>query len=181
MSKNSLSTLFLVCAVGLSYSPTFVNAETVSEAIVKCKSEQNSLQRLLCFDKIADNISDLQDQSFAEARANAPQPAVTTGNVTAGNVANDITRTTNQQQDDFGRAPVDDTPDELSSNVTKVETDRLRRQTMTLQNGQVWREVGSSGHKVENGQDVTVKKGLFGSYYLSVEGSNRQLQVKRIR
>lgn len=171
MRKNAISACLVACALGITSASFSVQAETVSEAILKCKAEQNSLQRLLCFDKVAENISGLKDQSFSEAQASAPVAAAVTPN----------NNTAQRQQQDFGKTPIDETPDALSSRVTKVKKDRLKRQTLTLQNGQVWREIGSSGHVVTNGQQVTIEKGLFGSYYLSVDGSNRELQVKRIK
>ena len=172
MRNNAISACLVACALGFTCTSFSAQAETVSEAILKCKAEQNSLQRLLCFDKVAENISGLKDQSFSDAQASAPPADAVLPTTSKGQ---------RQPRDDFGKTPVDETPDALSSRVTKVKKDTLKRQTVTLQNGQVWREIGSSGHIVKSGQQVTIEKGLFGSYYLSVDGSNREMQVKRIK
>jgi hypothetical protein len=55
--------------------------------------------------------------------------------------------------------------------------------TFQLENGQVWRQTDGSvfgGVNLESPQ-VTIDKGLFGAWYLHVEGYNSRAKVKRIR
>ena len=55
--------------------------------------------------------------------------------------------------------------------------------TFHLENGQVWRQVGSdkwSGVKLEN-PSVTIKPGFMGSWTLKVEGYNTTTKVKRVQ
>ena len=35
--------------------------------------------------------------------------------------------------------------------------------------------------KLEKGQTVSIEKGLFGAFFLSVEGLNKRLKVKRVK
>ncbi|AOE49517.1 hypothetical protein [Kangiella sediminilitoris] len=51
-----------------------------------------------------------------------------------------------------------------------------------LENGQVWEitESRSSYHKVKNPK-VTIEKGMFGSYFLRIEGLNKGFRVERIK
>ncbi|HEY4127868.1 MAG TPA: hypothetical protein VGN70_07445 [Gammaproteobacteria bacterium] len=53
----------------------------------------------------------------------------------------------------------------------------------TLDNGQVWEQMDDSVvtfKRVANPK-VTITRGLFNSYYITVEGMNESVQVKRIR
>jgi hypothetical protein len=51
-----------------------------------------------------------------------------------------------------------------------------------LDNGQVWREIGSSNRvRFREGREVTITEGAMGSFNLTMEGQNRLSKVKRIR
>lgn len=51
-----------------------------------------------------------------------------------------------------------------------------------LDNGQVWREIGSSSRiRFREGRQVTITDGAMGSFNLTMEGQNRLTKVKRVR
>ena len=53
----------------------------------------------------------------------------------------------------------------------------------TLDNGQVWEQIDDAvvtARRVTNPK-VTISRGLFNSYYMSVEGVNETVQVKRVK
>lgn len=51
-----------------------------------------------------------------------------------------------------------------------------------LDNGQVWRQVQQDklGVRERQNPEVVIEPGLFGSWYLTLEGINKRIQVKRI-
>lgn len=57
------------------------------------------------------------------------------------------------------------------------------RTQFVLENGQVWEGLADSGSLSVNLVDpeVRIKKGLFGTWYLSVEGYNTTAKVRRIK
>lgn len=51
-----------------------------------------------------------------------------------------------------------------------------------LENGMIWRQVQQDllGVRPRENPEVTIEPGLFGSWYLKLDGINKRIQVKRI-
>lgn len=65
----------------------------------------------------------------------------------------------------------------------KGDFDGWRGKTVfELDNGMVWRQVEQDilGIRSRSNPQVTIEPGLFGSWYLKLEGVNRRIQVKRV-
>ena len=92
--------------------------------------------------------------------------------------------TTEEQQAAFGlprQSPAENLHD-ISDRIGKIDTIGHGVRILTLENGQVWRQVGSSSQpRLKPGDLVAIEKGALGSFILKKEGSNRSLRVKRIR
>lgn len=63
--------------------------------------------------------------------------------------------------------------------ITKVSMNSRKLRTITLSNGQVWRQQSSKFIDISEGDEVYVRKGLFGSFHLSTDKINRSIRVKR--
>ncbi|NBD96233.1 MAG: hypothetical protein GVY11_07155 [Gammaproteobacteria bacterium] len=52
-----------------------------------------------------------------------------------------------------------------------------------LQNGMVWRQTQSGSFSIgeRENPEVTIRPGMFGSWYLSIDGYNREVRVERIQ
>ena len=61
--------------------------------------------------------------------------------------------------------------------VTKSSSGKL---TITLENGQVWRQSDSKSFRISVGDAVVVRAKSLGSFMLSKEGSSRSIRVKRV-
>lgn len=72
-------------------------------------------------------------------------------------------------------------PEEIVSTIAGEFRGWKGRTTFNLENGQVWRQV-ENGRFVVNMQDPTVviKRGSFGSYFLSIEGYGTRIKVVRL-
>lgn len=75
--------------------------------------------------------------------------------------------------------------DELKANVTAVAYGQFGRFTVTLDNGQIWKQLdgdsGTARFKNKGGDVVTISRGVLGSYNLVVEGRTALFKVKRIQ
>lgn len=56
-------------------------------------------------------------------------------------------------------------------------------QTIKLSNGQVWQVIDDSDGWVRNSNSpkVKIQRGLFGAFYMEIEGGNRTIKVKRLK
>ncbi|MEL7185037.1 MAG: hypothetical protein AAFN50_01220 [Pseudomonadota bacterium] len=61
--------------------------------------------------------------------------------------------------------------------ISKSATNKL---TITLDNGQVWRQIDSTKLRLKVGDTVIIRAKSFGSFKLSKETGNRSIRVKRL-
>lgn len=75
--------------------------------------------------------------------------------------------------------------EELRANVVAVALNPLGRFTVTLDNGQIWKQLdgdtGTARFKNKGGDVVTISRGVLGSYNLVVEGRSALFKVKRVQ
>lgn len=145
--------------------------DQLAEAIAQCAGQNDQLDRLLCYDQFSEvagrPVSPAPaPQTAAPAKAPAPAPAA---------VANASPEAA------FGLAkPRAETIDTITSPIAKVSKDPYGQWTITLANGQRWRQTESRSYKVKSGQLVTIERAALGSFLLSVEGRGGTTRVKRV-
>ena len=75
--------------------------------------------------------------------------------------------------------------DHITAKVTNVAFNTYGRFTVTLDNGQIWRQLegdSSNAYFAKDGTDaVTISRGFLGSYNLVVDGHNGMYKVKRLQ
>lgn len=75
--------------------------------------------------------------------------------------------------------------EELRANVTAVAYNPRGRFTVTLDNGQIWKQLdgdtGTARLKKKGGDIVTISRGVLGSYNLVVDGRSALFKVKRVQ
>jgi hypothetical protein len=85
--------------------------------------------------------------------------------------------------DRVGLAPERGQSDRVSSRLMGSFRGWTGSTEFQLQNGQVWRQTGGgelAGVSLEE-PEVTIEQGIFGTWYLRVEGYNSRAKVKRVR
>ena len=72
-------------------------------------------------------------------------------------------------------------PDEIQSRLVGEFVGWRGNTTFTLENGQVWRQA-EEGRLVfrSDAPLITIRRGAFGTYRLTVEGVNRSVRVRRL-
>ena len=143
--------IVLLWIIGLGLAHADAARDTLGE-IARCSSISDSAQRLQCFDRAAPLARD----------ALAPRA------------------------EDFGKpvAP----PAELAQVVASVRelSKTVRgRALFVLDNGQTWRQLDGDDSQVPEpapgtALKVTIERGVFGSYHLTIEGRNGLVRVRRV-
>ncbi len=83
----------------------------------------------------------------------------------------------------FGKVDPDAKQQELDTiQLTVAEVTENKHQLLTIRfkEGQTWRQISAERFFVKPNDRCTIKHGLFGSYILKVDGSNRSTKVKRV-
>ena len=84
-----------------------------------------------------------------------------------------------------GEPPPPQPLDEITANVTSVAFSGTGRFTVSLDNGQMWKQIegdtGTAKFKTRGGDSVTISRGLLGSYNLVIAGRTALFKVRRIQ
>src|SRR5690606_27293797 len=74
-------------------------------------------------------------------------------------------------------------PDRIESRIMGTFDGWSGSTTFSLENGQVWRQAQDDRFVVPDMENpaVTIEKGLFGAYFLKVEGYGSRVKVRRVK
>ncbi len=191
--KATATTLLLGIVSSLAFS---VHAETVTQALEKCRGVDNSLQRLVCYDRVAKNVNQYaggQESISAVPRpqlapANAPEatmpPLPAKPPVASAPPAKPKVDTQGQQDIAFGmeqKRVREQKEASMTATVTTLSSNVRGNLIVTFDNGTVWQQSDDTDLNLKEGQKVTVERGMFGAFYAKVEGMKRKMKVKRIK
>lgn len=170
-------------------------ADGIRAELDACRSLANDGERLACYDRAAGRIlaeapppqpAPIAAASAAVAPAAAVPAAATTAAATAA-------ASNPGPSDNFGRERVLAAEEakrqeqqtreigELSANVTDIDTRMDGLMTITLDNGQVWRQTRpDSMFRLKTGDRIQIQPGAMKSFILSGPG-NRSTRVSRVQ
>ena len=183
--KATATTLLLAIVSSLAFS---VQAETVTQALEKCRGVDNSLQRLVCYDRVAKNVNQYaggQESISAVPRrqlapANAPaKPSVSSTPSAKPTVDNNAT-----EDIAFGmeqKRVREQKEASMVATVAALSSTVRGSLIVTFDNGTVWQQSDDTDLNLKEGQKVVVERGMFGAFYAKVEGIKRKMKVKRIK
>ncbi len=177
----------------------------LAQNLLACARIADDARRLACYDRFATEVIEIglsgQTQGTAApaigagatagaAASASPSPAPAAPASSAPVASPDpapaaqppSTQTASASpEDNFGKDTSGDGPKKVKSRVVGEFTGWDGKTIFRLENGQVWQqaEQGRMSWRAEN-PEVTVSRGLFGVYRLSVKGVNKKIKVKRI-
>lgn len=188
-----ISKLLVLATLALSAAPAI--AEDLSATISTCAGVSDDRARLSCYDGLAARAkAAVQMPAAKSALPPAAQPApapIATVTPPSAPVPPSPPAT---KTDTFGAESIrkPDTPearaqevDEIKAKVVAVDFSPTHRFTVTLDNGQIWRQIEADSGKARflkgGGDSVEISRGMLGSYNLVIEGANMLFKVRRIR
>jgi len=153
------------------------NAASLSAKLSQCGAISQDNKRLACFDALL--AADVMKKAPA-AKANKAEVLV----VPVTKVQPKLTE--KQQIDGFAKEHLkkskeEQGPEAISSSITKLKKLLRGQWVVSLANGQKWQQIDNNKLKLKVGNIVHLKKGMMRAVYLSKEGSNRSISVKRLK
>ncbi|MDX3772672.1 hypothetical protein QE250_00920 [Chromatiaceae bacterium AAb-1] len=146
---------------------------SLEQALQQCRTEQNALKRLVCYDEI--NAGSTVTAVPAPATP-APVASVTPAPVTTPAPATSAA-------DDFGiehrKRAAEETPDTLYGTVKSVQYSPRKELIVEFDNGQRWRQTGTDYYKIAVGEQHYLKRGALNSFFLGNDSNNRTIRVRR--
>lgn len=148
---RNLACVFFLCV--LTIGPAYgEGSQDAMRNIVGCRAISNAAERLHCYDNAAEQVKE----------SLTPRP------------------------EDFGKPPTRglEVP-QIIAKIRDVSTTRRGRAILKLDNGQTWQQLEGDDadiavFKIDDQSSVTISRGRFGSYNLTVQGYGRPIRVRRI-
>jgi hypothetical protein len=190
----------LIVSTGSLAAVPLYAAEDLRAALAACRAEQDDTKRLACYDRHADQVTPATTAASPETASAtppeaAPAAAAAAGTAAAGTAAAG-TAATSSAADKFGYSggmspeEVDQQRksekaqglEEISATVRELSTQPRGEWIVTLDNGQVWAQKAADGRfRLKIGDQVKIRSGALGAYYLSLASSDRKTRVSRVR
>lgn len=89
-----------------------------------------------------------------------------------------------QAQQDFGRERQrisEEAPRSIAATIAGIQPGAYDKLTVTLDNGQVWRQTDSVHVNWKSGEQVVLERGAFGSFFMKKASGGRGIRVKRLQ
>jgi len=178
----------LITAVLCVVPTVHAAAAAPPESMRACSRLQDSLQRLVCFDREFAALDVAAGTAAAPAAPAAPISAAPVAVVPAGAASTSAAPAAPQFGDELvshkTHPAKGSTEATLTAGITTLREDHRGTWVISLDNGQVWRqqEVGLP-FPLRTGETVRIDKGVLGSYMLTrvVEGWTRWIRVTRVK
>lgn len=153
------------------------HAQDLDAALRHCTTIASAPDRLACFDALArdtlnagaafDTVVPTTPPSIAThtTAPTAPAPAVAPLN-------------------DFGlehRATTHPSGETLSATLAAVHRGGYGELRVTLDNGQVWEQVGTDRYQLKVGEQILIERGRFNSFFLRKQSSDRKVRFIRLK
>jgi hypothetical protein len=210
----TMRSLAVTAAIFLIFSVAHASSdEGLAFAIVTCSAQPDDKAQLACYNQIAAQLkagAPLATQSPPPTTAPAAAPPQVDAQVPAARAvkqegsswynvgswfgSSDALRSTRPMVGDpadFGKGNMPfqaDAPeplDHITAGVANVTYNFFRRFTVTLDNGQVWRQEDSDSDVARFEKDkleiVTISRGLLDSYHLTIQDRWGTFKVRRIK
>jgi hypothetical protein len=163
----------------------------LAQDLLACARIADDARRLACYDRFATEVIEIglsgtaAGGAAAGRSAAAPATAPTAAQPAAAgtpDLAAPAAAATPSAADSFGLDESGSGPKKITSNYVGEFTGWDGDTIFRLENGQVWQqaEQGRMSWRAEN-PEVTISRGMFGVYRLSVKGVNKKVKVKRIQ
>lgn len=170
-------------------------ADPLQDELRVCRGLTDDEARLICYDAAVDRSRNKSAGRSAAAPPPAPAPApiaAGTAPAAAAATAASAAGTASQidQEDLFGKSGDElqrtveaatgaESIDSLSATVAKLHKYNYDRVLITLDNGQVWKQVDASSLRLRVGDAVDIERAALGSFMLRKQGSKRSMRVSR--
>jgi len=162
----------------------------LAAVVLACSGQPDAATQLACYNRIAAQLKGAHTAAPPTV-AIQPPPAPPDATARSTHAVAASPRPVVGSPEDFGKEGLRfeaDAPavlDHITARVAKVAYNYFHIFTVTLDNGQVWRQVDSDTRvarfKNDTSQTVTITRGFLDSFHLAIAGAWGDYQVKRIK
>ncbi len=161
---------------------THVNAG-VEQELLACAMKSDKLDRLICFDALAETVKTSKNNAGATSVAPVIATATVPSVAASSSSPNTSAALPKSAEDEFGGnfKAEEKSLEKLYMEITSVKKDPYGALKVTFSNGQVWKQSDTRHYKLKAGETVYVEKAALGSFVLGSDTRNATIRVKRIK
>ncbi|MDT3296594.1 hypothetical protein Q4Q57_15745 [Shewanella sp. SP2S2-6] len=156
---------------------------SIEQQLTQCAATADKLDRLICYDKLAENV-----KSVTPALASTQAAPATVATTVAAPTAVAVAATAPQAPaanivDDFGmeaKRVQENTVDKIYLEVQSITEDPYGAIKVTFTNGQVWKQTDGRKFNLKQGEKVYIEKAALGSFLMGTDERNAKARVKRL-
>jgi hypothetical protein len=179
-----MHSLAIVALLGMGNA---LGAEDIAAAVNACRAEADDARRLACYDRAVGRATRTTPAAAPAAAATvatapatatppAPPAAATAKTEDSFGRERQLAHEEDQKRDEATRAV-----GELLATIVRLEKRMDGLMTLTLDNGQVWRQVRpDSKFSIKQGDAIRIQPGSLGSFILSGP-TNKSTRVTRVK
>lgn len=154
--------------------------------LLRCRALVDDAARLACYDALPSAPMNAVTAAPAVATTtSAPESAPVSSPLSApASAPPAVAPLRPQTEAEFGmeRKAAEKQLETIVSRIVGPFTGWQAKSKITLENGQVWQIAdGSSGSYTLESPAVSIERGVFGTFFLKIDGANRTPKVKRIK
>lgn len=169
MKKLLFSLLFL--------APPALAAE---QALTECRQIEETAKRVACYDEIVDSYfpKDASEgrQTAKSSESKLPESAETSAVPDAQSLFGTSDAEANRI---IETSLAIEQLSEIEAIVADVRESATKKLTVTLDNGQIWRQLDSQSMPLKSGETVIIRKASLGSFFMEKKSGSRSIRVKR--
>ncbi|KZK66881.1 hypothetical protein A1L58_21305 [Shewanella baltica] len=155
---------------------------SIEQQLTQCAATADKLDRLICYDKLAENVKSVTP-ALASTQA-APATVATIAAPTAVAVAATAPQAPAANiVDDFGmeaKRVQENMVDKIYLEVQSITEDPYGAIKVTFTNGQVWKQTDGRKFNLKQGEKVYIEKAALGSFLMGTDERNAKARVKRL-
>lgn len=149
---------------------------TAEEALTECRQIKEIAQRVVCYDNIVDSNFPMDSSDRVET---TPPPEITQSDAVPD--AQSLFGTNDAEAKRIVETSLAiEQISQIEAKITDVRKSATRRLTVTLDNGQTWRQLDHQRLLLKSGETVIVRKAGLGSFLMEKQSGSRSIRVKRV-
>lgn len=183
--KTLHSCLALLPILLTALLPAAVQAQ---EELLRCADVADDTTRLACYDRLARELRSAAGVEIADdATANSTSPGPNADNAASspvepvGNGMRSALALFGFESRPEEQRAITEVADRLEGAVTSASHSPFSGWTLTLDNGQVWKQIGSDRFDIEAGDQAVITRGSLNSFLLQRGGEGRRIRVSRVK
>ena len=151
-------------------------ALTAEEALTECRQIEEIAERVVCYDKIVDSRFPMDSIDSAET---TPPPEITKSDA-APDAQSLFGKNDAEAKRIVETSMAIKQINQIEAKVTDVQKSAHKKLTVTLDNGQIWRQLDSRPMPLKSGETVIVREASLGSFLMQKQSGSRSIRMKRV-